>query len=88
MTGITTVPLMLMDAFNFYTHFGYQGGADFLRPKDDGHQIKRQLPILSSDRRHSEFNKKYLHDSIAFWNEMFAHPYLDDWWKAGIPEIL
>jgi uncharacterized protein len=26
-----------------------------------------------------------LHDSIAFWNELMAHPNLDAWWKARNP---
>ena len=75
--------LMLMDAFNFYTHFGYP------RPAPVSTSLKT-LEINTSDNYQfylqtgaiKNFNEKYLHDSIAFWNEMFAHPYFDDWWKA------
>ena len=78
--------LMLMDAFNFYTHFGYPrpsptrvGGKSFNIKSQDNYQWYLETGAIKN------FNEKYLHDSIAFWKEMFAHPYLDDWWKARNP---
>lgn len=80
--------LMLMDAFNFYTHFGYPRPV----PISSG---QKTMDIKSSDNYQfylqtgaiKNFNEKYLHDSIAFWNEMFAHPYFDDWWRVRNPRI-
>jgi len=77
---------MMMDAFNFYTHFGYP------RPSPTSTGLKT-LDLKSKDNYQfylqtgaiKNFNEKYLHDSIAFWNEMFAHPNFDDWWKARNP---
>ena len=77
---------MLMDAFNFYTHFGYPrsaptpvGGKSFAIKTQDNYQWYLETGAIKN------FNEKYLHDSIAFWNELFAHPNLDDWWKARNP---
>jgi putative CocE/NonD family hydrolase len=75
--------LMLMDTYNFYTHFGYP------RPVPVSTSLKTLEVNLSDNYQFyletgaiKNFNEKYLHDSLAFWNEMFAHPYYDDWWKA------
>ena len=80
--------LMMMDAFNFYTHFGYprtgptSTGLKSFNPKaSDNYQFYLQAGAVKN------LNEKYLHDSIAFWNEMAAHPYLDEWWKARNPRI-
>ena len=77
---------MLMDAFNFYTNFGYPrpspttaGGKSFdIKTQDNYHWYLETGAIKN-------FNEKYLHDSVAFWNDIFAHPNLDDWWKARNP---
>ncbi len=78
--------LMLMDAFNFYTHFGYPRPAPtksyekyFTIKSQDNYQWYLETGAIKN------FNEKYLHDSLAFFKEMFAHPNLDDWWKARNP---
>ena len=78
--------LMLIDAFNFYTHFGYPRsgptsvpGKSFNIKSQDNYQFYLQTGAIKN------FNTKYLHDSLSFWNEMFAHPYFDEWWKARNP---
>ena len=78
--------LMLMDAFSFYTHFGYPrpspisaGQKTFDAPSSDNYQFYLEAGAIKN------FNEKYLHDSIAFWNDIFAHPNFDDWWKARNP---
>jgi len=77
---------MLMDAFNFYTNFGYPrpspttaGGKSFDIKTQDNYSWYLETGAIKN------FNEKYLHDSVAFWNDIFAHPNLDDWWKARNP---
>ncbi len=71
-----------MDAFAFYSGFGKprpkptsigQQGFDF--PVDDNYKFYLEagsLPTLS----------RLMGDSIKFWKDLFAHPNLDEWWKA------
>ena len=78
--------LMLMDAFNFYSHFGFprpapttEGGKFYTTPSQDNYDWYLKTGAIKT------FNQKYLHDSVAFLKEMFAHPNLDAWWKARNP---
>ncbi|MEP6594412.1 MAG: CocE/NonD family hydrolase [Ginsengibacter sp.] len=78
--------LMLMDAFNFYSNFGpprpkptSTGSKAINVPYDDNYKFFLETGALKN------FNTKYFHDSVAFWNEMMIHPYLDAWWKARNP---
>ncbi|MBS1652033.1 MAG: CocE/NonD family hydrolase [Bacteroidetes bacterium] len=71
----------LMDGFNFYYSFGKN------RPKP----TTEQAPFFnynSSDNYNFFLNigalnnyKKYMGDSIKFWNELMEHPNYDSWWK-------
>ena len=36
---------------------------------------------ISTWGRSANINKKYLHDSIPFWNSVAEHPNYDDFWK-------
>jgi len=77
--------LFLMDAFSFMTTFGVP------RPKpitpDLGPKAMK-FPILDNYRFYLEagsvknLKDKYMGDSIRFWNNLFAHPNLDTFWKA------
>jgi putative CocE/NonD family hydrolase len=78
--------LMLMDAFNFYSSFGTprpkptsEGSKGVNVEFDDNYKFFLETGALKN------FNTKYFHDSVAFWNEMMLHPYLDEWWKARNP---
>ncbi len=77
---------MLMDAFNFYSGFGRPrpkptttGSGGLNLQFDDNYKFYLETGALRN------FNKKYLHDSIEFWNELMLHPNLDAWWKARNP---
>lgn len=74
---------MLMDAFSFYSGFGRP------RPfptKDYGPGITYTTKDLYAFYlQHPTFNslsKKYMGDSIKFWNDLQKHPNMDEWWKA------
>ena len=75
--------LMLMDAFGFYSSFGKSrpkptmvGTKGFNFHSSDSYQFYLKIGAIKN------LNARYLHDSIAFWNDLFAHPNYDDWWKA------
>jgi len=72
----------IMDGFNFYYSFGQP------RPKPTMQDEKR-FAWLEYDNYSFYLKqgalknfKKYLGDSIVFWNDMMNHPNMDDWWKA------
>lgn len=79
--------LFLMDAFSFMTTFGVP------RPKPitpDKRPKSFEFPIQDSYRFYLEVGSvknlkdKYFADSIKFWNNLFAHPNLDTFWKARL----
>jgi hypothetical protein len=70
-----------MDGFSFYSGFGKPrpkpttvGLPGFNFPIKDNYKfyLENPLPKLM----------EYMHDSVAFWKELYAHPTYDDWWKA------
>lgn len=76
---------MLMDGFRFYSGFGKprsqpttQGTTGFRFPGSDNYNFYLQTGPLSEFAR-------LMGDSIKFWKEVYAHPDLDDWWKARNP---
>nr|WP_225872782.1 CocE/NonD family hydrolase [Pedobacter frigoris] len=77
--------LFLMDAFGFMSSFGVP------RPKPitpDKGPKGFQFPVQDNYRFYLEsgsvknLKEKYFADSIRFWNNLFAHPNLDTFWKA------
>lgn len=77
--------LFLMDAFGFMSTFGVP------RPKPitpDKGPKNFQFPIADNYRFYLEsgsvknLKDKYFADSIKFWNDLFAHPNLDTFWRA------
>jgi uncharacterized protein len=79
--------LMLLDAFAFYSGFGkarpkpttqgQPGFSDWKTP--DNYDFFLNVGALPN------FNRRFLKDSIAFWNDLVAHPNYDDWWKVRNP---
>ncbi|MCW3118186.1 MAG: CocE/NonD family hydrolase, partial [Chitinophagaceae bacterium] len=78
---------LLMDAFSFYSGgFGLPHrqpstvGSSFevTMPRNDNYQTYLQIGALQNF-------SKLLKDSMQFWNDLFAHPNYDDWWKARNP---
>ncbi|MGZ5191369.1 MAG: CocE/NonD family hydrolase, partial [Flavisolibacter sp.] len=74
--------LMLMDAFAFYSGFGKprpkpttKFSSGFAIPGSDNYDFYLKTGTLQNF-------KKLIGDSILFWKDLFAHPDLDDWWKA------
>ncbi len=79
--------LFLNDAFRFMSSFGVP------RPKPitpDKGPKPLQFPIQDNYRFYLEagsvknLKDKYFADSIKFWNDLFAHPNYDDFWKARL----
>lgn len=73
---------MLFDAFEFYRDFGVprplstvQYNAGYQRTQRDAYTFFLQSGALPN------YNKKYLGDSIAFWNDLMTQPVYNDWWK-------
>ena len=73
---------MLMDGFRFYSGFGKprpvpttRGAAGYPIQGQDNYQFFLQTGTLKDFAR-------LMGDSITFWKDLYAHPNLDDWWKA------
>ncbi len=73
---------MLFDAFSFYSGFGKPrpfpttiGPKGFDFPTKDNYEFYLRTGALQNFA-------KIMGDSILFWNDLYAHPNLDDWWKA------
>jgi uncharacterized protein len=75
---------MIMDAFSFYKNFGRPHPKP-IEPKDfksidvsmaDNYDFYLKMGAIPN------FTKKYMGDSIKFWNELLAHPNMDEFWKA------
>lgn len=73
---------MLMDGFSFYSGFGKprskpttQGTQGFRFPGQDNYDFYLRTGTLQNFAR-------LMGDSIRFWKELYAHPNLDEWWKA------
>lgn len=77
--------LFLMDAFGFMSTFGVprpkpimpeQGPKAFEFPIQDNYRFYLESGSVKN------LKEKYFADSIRFWNNLFAHPDLDTFWKA------
>lgn len=73
---------MLMDAFNFYYSFGRprpvpttKGNPGFNHTTQDNYRFFLQTGALRN------FTERHM-SGVPFWNEVMAHPNLDDFWKA------
>jgi len=73
---------MLMDGFAFYQLFGRprpapttQWGTPSLQMNGDNYSYYLKIGALKNFAR-------LMGDSIQFWKDLYAHPNLDDWWKA------
>ncbi|HVK97203.1 MAG TPA: CocE/NonD family hydrolase [Flavisolibacter sp.] len=76
---------MLMDGFRFYSGFGKprpvptkQGSPGFQFKGSDNYKFYLETGALPNF-------SKLMGDSIKFWKDFYAHPNLDDWWKARNP---
>jgi putative CocE/NonD family hydrolase len=76
--------LFLSHAFNFFAGFGkarpkptaFADDSRFNHRTPDGYEFFLEMgPLANAD-------KKYLHGTIAYWNEMMQHPTYDDYWQA------
>ena len=75
---------MMMDAFSFYMNFGRP------HPKPVKPEEFKQVNLTYPDNYNfylkmgalPNFTKKYMGDSIKFWNDLMSHPNLDEFWKA------
>ncbi len=72
----------MMDGFNFYYSFGkprpkptMADQKGFIFPEKDNYSFYLKQGALKN-------LKKYMGDSIAFWNDMMDHPNMDAWWQA------
>jgi uncharacterized protein len=72
----------IMDAFSFYSGFGKprpkpttQSERGFQIPGQDNYNFYLQTGTLQNFA-------KLIGDSVKFWRDLYAHPNLDEWWKA------
>jgi hypothetical protein len=76
--------LWLPHFFNFIAAFGRprpapttQGFSRFSHPTPDGYEFfLNRMKVLKNA------NPLFLHDSIAFWNDVIQHPNYDEFWKV------
>ena len=78
--------LFLADGFDFMSRFGLprkgpsrERLAPFPYPTPDGYRFYLEPGSLTA------FSAKYMGNTNPFWNEMFAHPTYDAFWKARTP---
>lgn len=71
-----------LDAFAFYSGFGKPrpkpttvGQQGYTFPVDDNYKFYLEAGTLSN-------LASMIGDSIKFWKDLYAHPNLDEWWKA------
>ncbi len=76
----------LLDCFPFYYSFGQprreltrSGKPSFAWPLPDNYEFFLSLGAIKN------ISPKYFGDSIKFWNDAFAHPDYDEFWKARDP---
>jgi putative CocE/NonD family hydrolase len=76
----------LLDCFNFYYSNGHafrtptrRGFPQFRFPVPDNYEFFLSVGAISN------ISPKYFGDSVKFWNDAFAHPDYDEWWKARDP---
>jgi uncharacterized protein len=80
---------MLMDAFSFY----YGWGFGLERPKPTSGYPRRFNGWFPPDNYEfylrvgglRNFKEKYIRDSVAFWDDLVAHPDYDAFWRARNP---
>lgn len=78
--------LALLDGFSFYLNFGRP------RPKPTK-EFNWRSTIFGPDAYRffldagtlMDIKNKYFGDSIRFWNDLYAHPNLDEFWEARNP---
>jgi putative CocE/NonD family hydrolase len=76
----------LLDCFSFYYSNGHAfsaptrtGFPQFRFPTPDNYSFFLSLGAISN------IGPKFFGDSVKFWNDVFAHPDYDEWWKARDP---
>lgn len=76
----------LLDCFNFFYSNGQPhralsrtGNAGFIWPNPDNYDFFLSLGAIKN------IAPKYFGDSVKFWNDAFAHPDYDEFWKARDP---
>ena len=79
--------MFLLDCFSFYSSFGKtrngptrRGASGFKWPVQDNYQYLLDQGSISS------IKKKFFGDTVKFWNDAFAHPNYDAFWKARDPQ--
>ena len=76
----------LMDCFSFY----FSNGHAFRKPTRQGFQqfsfpTPDNYDFFISQGAIKNIGPKFFGDSVRFWNNLFAHPDYDDFWKARDP---
>lgn len=82
--------MYLVDAFNFYRSFGKprprlttQWPQGFVYETPDAYQFLLKVGSIAS------LKKQFYGDTIKFWNDVFAHPNYDEFWKErNLPQHL
>lgn len=79
----------LLDGFSFYF---YAGGFGYPRPTPTTVGPKTALQLPQNDNYETYLRigalKNFMQltgDSLKFWKDLYAHPNLDNWWKARNP---
>lgn len=77
---------MLIDAFSFFTSFGVKRPFP-TKTYQPGYEIEAtdKFQFFLNTGPLPNFNKKYLKDSIYFWNELMNQPVYNNWWQSRNP---
>jgi putative CocE/NonD family hydrolase len=74
---------MMMDAFAFYSSFGRpRPKPTTIAPGKIDFFTKDNYEFYLKNATLSNLTKRYMGDSIPFWNNLMNHPNYDSWWQA------
>jgi uncharacterized protein len=73
----------LMDAFDFYSSFGLpRPKPTTVRPPEFDYKTQDNYTFFLELGALRNANERYLKGNVGFWNDLMAHPNLDEFWKA------
>jgi len=74
---------MLMDAFAFYSSFGRpRPQPTTIGPEAFDYSTKDNYSFYLQNGALSNYTKRYMGDTMKFWQDLMNHPTYDAWWKA------
>ncbi|MFN8255971.1 MAG: CocE/NonD family hydrolase [Bacteroidales bacterium] len=79
--------MFLLDCFTFYSSFGKpRNGLSRTGPSGYRWKVQDNYQFFLEQGSLSSIKKKFFADTLKFWNDAFAHPNYDEFWKTRDPQ--